>query len=71
MMTDEKGPTQTAPGSDKVMLISFALAQEVLNYMVKQPCGEVYNMVTALLKLKEAPLVQPPIDPAATMLREE
>jgi hypothetical protein len=56
LMTDEKGPTPppTQP-VEKMLVIPLSLAQAVLNYLAKQPCGEVYNFVGALMGLKEVP----------------
>lgn len=65
MASDEKKEATPQQGQgavqDKMLVIPLSLAQGVLNYLAKQPCGEVYNFVTALINLKEVPQAAPPV----------
>ena len=46
----------TGVDPEKLFLIRAADAQAVINNLAKQPCGEVYALVTALLNLQAAPI---------------
>jgi hypothetical protein len=51
---------EAAPAPEKVLLIPAPQAQAILNYLARQPFGEVYNLVPMLMNLKEAPIVVGP-----------
>jgi len=46
----------TGVDPEKLFLIRAADAQAVINNLAKQPCGEVYALVTTLLNLQAAPI---------------
>jgi len=49
---------------NRLLLIRAADAQAALDYLTKQPCGEVYDLVTVLLNLREATNADAPPAPA-------
>ena len=53
----------TGVDPEKLFLIRAADAQAVLNNLAKQPCGEVYALVTTLLNLQAAPVAAPAAAP--------
>jgi hypothetical protein len=57
-MADEAPKKPIDP--ETLLVIKAGLAQAVLNYLLRCPCGEVFEMVGALLNLQ--PLVQKEVD---------